>query len=148
MDEINLDLPFPPSVNRIWRQYGKKVLISKEYRTWKVDAKNMLQAQYLCMENPAWLADKLAVEIYLQPGDHRKWDVDNRSKAVLDALEGIWFADDSQIDYLSICRLEKDFPACWVRLFPMRDIEIQRPGMICTVNHRLSGAQPHTRLDK
>lgn len=123
---IELDLPFPPSVNRIWRKVGRKTLISRDYRKWKTDAKNMLNAQWLCKENPAWLADRLSVEIYLTPDSYRRWDIDNRVKAVLDALEGTWIEDDHQIDRLLVVRLEKDSVSkCLVRLAPHQNMTIQ-----------------------
>ena len=74
-------------------------------------------------ENPAWLADRLSVRIILTPGDRRQWDIDNRSKAVLDALEGTWFANDHQVDELSIVRLPADsVPSCRVELRPFLGI--------------------------
>lgn len=33
--DIVLTLPFPPSVNAIWRSVGGRVLKSKDYRTWQ-----------------------------------------------------------------------------------------------------------------
>jgi len=48
---------------------------------------------------------RLAVDIYVNPPDKRKRDLDNIPKALLDALThaGIW-EDDSQIDQLTITR--------------------------------------------
>ena len=119
---IELDIPFPPSVNSIWRNVGRKTLASRDYRKWKTEARNMLNAQWICKDNPSWLADRLSVEIYLTPDSHRRWDVDNRVKAVLDALQGTWIADDHQVDRLLVVRLPKDqVKKCLVRLAPFDD---------------------------
>ena len=44
------------------------------------------------------------LDIILFFGDHRKRDVDNFNKLVLDSLQGIVFKDDSQIQKLTIAK--------------------------------------------
>lgn len=45
-------------------------------------------------------------------------DIDNLAKAVMDALEGIAYEDDSQIRTLSVGRgWNPDEPGCWVSLY-------------------------------
>ena len=53
------------------------------------------------------LVDRLGVGIMLDPPTRRAFDVDNRAKAVLDALEhaGV-YEDDGQIDSLTLTRGE------------------------------------------
>ena len=49
------------------------------------------------------IAGRLAVEVEVFPPDHRRRDIDNVVKALLDALQrGRAYADDSQIVRLSI----------------------------------------------
>ena len=51
------------------------------------------------------LVGRLAMAIELYPPDNRRRDIDNPTKGVLDALQhGGAYADDCQIDYLSISR--------------------------------------------
>jgi crossover junction endodeoxyribonuclease RusA len=51
------------------------------------------------------------VILYLFFGDKRKRDIDNYNKLVLDALTGIVWEDDSQIQALSIFKdIDKDNP--------------------------------------
>ena len=46
--EIVLDLPFPPSVNHIWRRAGKRMIRSARYMRWieNTDALVLLNRQY------------------------------------------------------------------------------------------------------
>ncbi len=54
------------------------------------------------------ITDRLHVSMILNPPTLRKYDIDNRCKAVFDALSmsGFWL-DDEQIDSLSIKKGEK-----------------------------------------
>lgn len=63
-------------------------------------------AEYLLDVNAPKLGDKrLKIEMVLRPRDKRKIDIDNRIKAVLDALQDAGlFDDDYQIDDLRIIR--------------------------------------------
>ena len=101
---IQIELPFPPSVNRYWRSVKGRVLISKEGReyrekvVWRV-RQNMQQ------HKRSYGDDRLSVLIVAYPPDARRRDLDNLPKAVLDALQhaGL-YKDDSQIDDLHITR--------------------------------------------
>ncbi len=53
------------------------------------------------------LAGRLAVTIDLYPPDRRRRDIDNTVKACLDGLQNAAvFVDDSQVDHLTIRRME------------------------------------------
>lgn len=80
---VTLDLPFPPSINRIWRQAaGKKVHLSKEYVAWKN------QADIRVLVNKTWrrvcIQGWFEAHIALNSGIGRWGDVDNRIKPILD----------------------------------------------------------------
>lgn len=63
-------------------------------------------AEYIAQSNtPKLGAARLALEIVLWPKDKRKYDIDNRIKALLDSLQdaGV-FDDDEQIDHINIYR--------------------------------------------
>ena len=49
---------------------------------------------------------RLKMEVILYPRDKRVQDIDNRIKALWDALEGWVYEDDSQIDVLVVQRGE------------------------------------------
>ena len=96
-----LSLPLPPSVNSYRTVYRGMMRLSKEGRAFKAAV-----ADYVVEYRVPKLGDsKLRVSMVLFPRDKRKIDIDNRIKAVLDALQdaGV-FNDDFQVDELSIVR--------------------------------------------
>ena len=95
-----LDLPWPPSVNHYWRRVGNRTLISKEGRRFR---KRVLATLSARKHEP--MTGTLAVRVVAHPPDRRRRDLDNITKALLDALEhGGIYEDDSQIDRLEIVR--------------------------------------------
>jgi len=97
---IQLQLPYPPSVNHYWGQAGNHRFIGKkgkEFRAQVMDAVNEAGIQPL--------EGRLAVHIALFPPDKRKRDIDNVLKPLLDACEHAGcYENDSQIDELQINR--------------------------------------------
>ncbi len=98
---LQLELPWPPSINHYWRHAKGRHYISIEgsvYRETVFWSTTKFRGQFK-------LEDRLSVHIDAYPPDKRKRDLDNVLKALLDALQhaGI-YVDDSQIDHLSICR--------------------------------------------
>jgi len=95
-----LELPFPPSVNHIWRRVGNRTVLSRGGRAFRRAVQSALAA---CGVRP--MAGRLAIIIDIHPPDKRRRDLDNMLKALLDALQhGGAYADDSQIDDLHIRR--------------------------------------------
>jgi len=108
--KIELELPYPPSVNTYYRHVGARTLISakgRQYR-WSVcellmvaRARPVMAAQAEPMTGPL----HIAIEIY--PPDKRRRDIDNVLKALLDALEHAGaYEDDSQIVRLEIIKCD------------------------------------------
>ena len=99
---IQLDLPYPPSVNHYWRRVGARTLISRGGRAFRQSVCSILAASDI---QPC--AGALEVRIDLFPPDRRRRDVDNIQKALLDALEhgGAYF-DDNQIVHLDTWKHE------------------------------------------
>ena len=98
---IILNLPFPPSVNTYYRRGAHTTYMSKGGREYKQKV-----AEYIADSNtPKLGASRLSLEIVLWPKDRRKYDIDNRIKALLDSLQdaGV-FDDDEQIDQINIHR--------------------------------------------
>jgi Holliday junction resolvase RusA-like endonuclease len=99
---IELELPFPPSVNHYYRRVGPRTLISREGRRFREEVCDLLAAAEV---DP--LAGPLQIEIEVYPPDRRRRDIDNSMKALLDALQhGGAYGDDSQIEDLRIKRRE------------------------------------------
>lgn len=108
MTDLQFELPWPPSTNRIWRNVvvrGRpQTLLSTEGRQFRA-----LAAQHCMVARVAGkrLVGRLEVSLLAMPPDRRARDLDNVLKATLDALThaGVW-VDDSQIDRLAVSRGE------------------------------------------
>ena len=95
---MDLELPYPPSINHYWRRVGPRTLISREGRRFRERVMAILAAMRI---QP--LVGQLAVEVDVFPPDNRRRDIDNVFKALLDVMQhGGAYADDSQIVRLSI----------------------------------------------
>lgn len=101
---IKLTLPYPPSVNMITTiAHGRKIT-SKRGREYRIQALDVIRRSKVGFIN----ADKLKVELFLYPPTNARRDIDNYSKAVLDALtEGGVYEDDSLIQELIIKKCDK-----------------------------------------
>lgn len=89
-----INLPFPPSVNALYRAVGGRSILSERYRKWKAEAGTSLMAQ-----RPKKLTGPVTVLVELNPKDKRRRDIDNAGfKAVLDLLVSMRVieADDSR----------------------------------------------------
>jgi crossover junction endodeoxyribonuclease RusA len=98
---IEILLPFPPSVNQLWRRVGARTILSRAGRLYRDRVTELLAG----MEG---FGDaRLEVEILVHPPDRRRRDLDNLTKASLDAIvHGGLIDDDSQIDRLVLERAE------------------------------------------
>jgi crossover junction endodeoxyribonuclease RusA len=97
---IDLELPYPPSVNHYWRRVGARTLISRGGRAFRRTVCSILAAHGIRpLDGPV----ELVVDVF--PPDRRRRDLDNLQKALLDALaHGGAYHDDSQIARLTIQR--------------------------------------------
>lgn len=107
-EEFSVSLPFPPSVNRIWRHArGRKRgrvqnYLSEQGQAFYDTCVPMLQ-DMRCGMRP--ISGRVAVNITLFPPTRAKRDIDNNIKAILDALtRGHVWDDDSQVDVLVVVR--------------------------------------------
>ena len=107
---LQLRLPYPPSVNSIWRSIavligGKprvKVLLSERSRAYRRQVVKLVS-----QHGRVPLSQELTVFVHVYPPDRKKRDVDNIFKGIGDALTHahLW-GDDSQIGELHIYRHE------------------------------------------
>ncbi len=94
---ITIQLPFPPSVNAIWRNVHGKTLKSKRYRVWANAAGWELKSQ------GGKVPGKVQISIALERKDNRRRDLDNHAKAILDLLcEHQVIDDDSLVQKLTL----------------------------------------------
>lgn len=90
---------YPPSANRYWRVWGGRVVRSSEARSYKI-ACQIIAAR----EKIKPIAGDVAVTIILHPkltkkgvASKTRLDLDNALKVVIDALQGVAYANDSQV---------------------------------------------------
>lgn len=103
----SLILPYPISLNRYWRNFRGRQVVSVEARAYKASA-----AWTAAKVGLKPLAGKVALAITLHPKkpkratgkDARCMDLDNAMKIAIDALNGVAYGDDSQIVSLHILR--------------------------------------------
>lgn len=101
---VALRLPWPPSLNHYWRRSRQGGMhISAEGKAYKRQVGIYAASEGVRVP----MTGRLAVEIHAYPPDRRARDLDNLQKALLDALEGSVYANDSQIDDLRILRCER-----------------------------------------
>ena len=99
---MELELPYPPSVNHYWRRVGARMLISRGGRAFRSRVCAILAARGV---RP--LTGPLDVLIELFPPDRRRRDADNAQKSLLDAFDhGGAYHDDSQIVHLDTWKRE------------------------------------------
>jgi len=95
---VELELPWPPSINHYWRRVGARTLISREGRRFRETVLAILAETSIVP-----LTEELEMLIVASPPDRRRRDIDNIAKALLDALQhGGVYIDDSQIVDLRI----------------------------------------------
>ncbi|MBY0310923.1 MAG: RusA family crossover junction endodeoxyribonuclease [Phycisphaerales bacterium] len=87
-------------MNHIWRRMGSRTVLSREGRRYRARVCAALAGMRVVRMN-----GRLEVRVTVCPPDHRRRDLDNVQKALLDALaKGGAYRDDSQIDRLFIER--------------------------------------------
>ena len=93
---IELTLPWPPSVNRYWRTFQGRMIISAEGRSYR----KAVADQVLIQRGAKHYEGKLRVTIEARRPDRRRRDLDNLLKAVLDSLThaGVWVDDGLIVD--------------------------------------------------
>jgi len=99
-DVTMLELPFPPSVNTYYRRGPHSTYLSPKGREYK-----QAVAEIVAAEGVPIRTGRLYVAIALSSPTKRAFDIDNRIKSVLDAMQdaGV-FADDEQIDEINVVR--------------------------------------------
>ena len=92
---ITLTLPFPPSVNNLFINAGRKRVRSPRYRAWAEEAGFLLNTQHA---RPVPGPVKLIYE-FQEGQDKRRRDVGNLEKPVTDLLvtHGVIEADDGRV---------------------------------------------------
>jgi Holliday junction resolvase RusA-like endonuclease len=82
------------SHNRYYRIYQGRYVISKVGRVFRETVRRYLEGFYQTK-------GKIKLEITFNFKDHRKRDLDNLNKSIIDAMKGHLFEDDSEIYVLN-----------------------------------------------
>jgi crossover junction endodeoxyribonuclease RusA len=102
---ITLTLPFPPSANRYWRNFRGRMVKSADARIYRDQAGYIYLQQTMRINRGRPLIGDVKVTLdFYRPA--KRGDLDNRIKVTLDALQGIAFADDSQVVEIHARRFE------------------------------------------
>lgn len=97
---MRLSLPYPPSVNAIWRVFRNRIIKAKAGREYAKRVQLEAQAQdAVPLDGPVFVS----VTAY-RP--QKRGDLDNTLKAAFDALNGVAWQDDSQVVELHALRLD------------------------------------------
>lgn len=103
---IKLELPWPPSVNRLYRATSRN---SGKPGVYEIDkAKEYKKEVFVLIKNKkleGFGSARVEVDIKAYPPDRYRRDLDNILKAIIDSLEkaGV-YKNDSQIDRIQIER--------------------------------------------
>ena len=84
-------LPYPPSANRYWRNYGGRMVVSKEANDYKM----IVRIETSDLPTRA-VTGKVALHILVYR-PRKAGDLDNTLKILIDSLRSIAYVDDSQI---------------------------------------------------
>jgi crossover junction endodeoxyribonuclease RusA len=113
-------VPFPPSGNRYWRVWEKKIVKSKEAKVYM----NTVRLMTIPFRRLFW-EGRLFEHVQFHAPDDKARDLDNYVKILNDALESAQvFQNDSQVDSMHLDRKEIRDPGCAiVRIMELKDKE-------------------------
>ena len=105
MIEFSYQLPYPPSVNHVWMRTKKGMALNPKARAYREEVIWTIGEWHYTLQG------RIAVKVDLYMPDKRCRDIDNTTKACLDAMTHarVW-KDDSQIDQLIINRRGVEAP--------------------------------------
>lgn len=100
---LALTLPIPPSINHY---YGQSRTGRRYIKPAGIEFRKLVADIVSDIGRPS-MTGRIALFVAIYPADRRRQDIDNRVKALQDALThaGVWL-DDEQIDDLHLVRKE------------------------------------------
>lgn len=102
--EFEFRLPWPPSLNTYYVCIRSRKVLSKKGRLYAEEVKRLVEDE--CINYG--ISDEVIVHIGLAPPRNCKWDGDNYTKALFDAITkaGVW-KDDSLVRSYTVNKLPK-----------------------------------------
>lgn len=113
--------PIPKARPRVVLRPGRKAAAytPNQTKAWERDIEWVARG---VMDGDEPLAGPLAVELAFYRGNEIGCDVDNLAKAVLDALNGVCYGDDAQVDEMHLYRaVDRDRPRVEVEIWQLED---------------------------
>lgn len=105
MSDYEFELPYPPSVNGMWKPFRNRIILTKRGRDYRSQAIEKMKGLDLYGES---IDSNVSMSVTLNPPTLRRYDVDNYSKAILDSLTHAKFwIDDEQVQSLCVTKGEK-----------------------------------------
>ena len=111
--KVFLTLPYPPSVNAMYRAYRGRVVTSDKYKAWKQETHYKCAFGLRLSEARGYGDSDIEIEAKVFLPDNRKRDIDNILKPTLDMLESVgYIKDDSQVRKITIerCAVDRENP--------------------------------------
>ena len=110
---IELELPYPPSVNRYYGHGQRRSWITRDGQAYRDEVNRIVRVAHADTDPKYPITDcDVVVSIAVLAKDRRKRDLDNLLKCLCDSLEGLVYEDDAQICALQIHReMEGETPA-------------------------------------
>lgn len=122
MRKCDVCLPYPVSVNSLWRPYRGRFVLSERARAYKAKAVALVRAQARS-RGVRMFTRPVRLTLQIFPPDNRKRDIDNLVKIVQDTLTTakLW-QDDSLVSELHVFRMgETKQGVCLVKVEEMAD---------------------------
>lgn len=106
-DELSwfeVSLPYPPSVNRMWRHFRGRTVLSGEGKAYKADVQRLALAK-----GAELMTGPLRLRVKLLPKTKKDgtvsavvMDLSNCLKVAEDALQGVCYANDRQVESIRL----------------------------------------------
>ena len=102
-DSLELEITAVPiSLNALYRTVGKRMRMTTKGKQFKETWKNIVSA-FFYDDLPHYKKGvPITMEVVVYYTDHRRRDVDNTLKVLLDTFNGVLYADDSQIQSVKV----------------------------------------------
>lgn len=98
VDCVTVDLPFPISVNQLYRRLPRSVVRTARYARWRREAEQMI-----AMQRPGRVEGKFTASLVVQNRTKNRPDADNLSKGCLDALQAAGvISNDNKAEHVEV----------------------------------------------
>ena len=106
----------PPVTWKRAARQGRRTFTNPDLAAYQTSVRYEAMAAFL--SQPSWQTDqRYRLELTVYAATRKRADVDNYAKAIMDALNKLAYADDSQVDELTVTRhVDPSEPRCEVTI--------------------------------